>query len=136
VRGRFYSRPTFTTYGDGRVELVAPLHYRLSKARWSTRYREWIEEVTVPAGFVCDLASVPHWLASIAPSWNQTAGAGIIHDFAYRRGIFSRREADAVFYEALRAQPATGRFRAWCMWSAVRAFGWGAWTCNRIAEAP
>jgi hypothetical protein len=122
----FEARPRFEIIGYDRVELAAPLVYVSDR----------VGRVVIPEGFVCDLASVPHWMASLAPSWSQTAGAGIVHDYLYRTGKVSRRQADAVLYEALRAPPATGRFRAWAMWAAVRVFGWGAWTCNRIASCP
>ena len=39
---------------------------------------------TVPAGFRNDLASVPGWLRSLAPPWQQSARAGVLHDCGYR----------------------------------------------------
>jgi hypothetical protein len=85
--------------------------------------------VVVPPNFKTDLASVPQVLKSLAPSWEETARAGVLHDFAYRidsTPSFSRQSADETFYEALRAE-GVGAFRAWAMYAAVRMFGGGSY---------
>lgn len=130
----FSGRCQILVTGRDLVELLAPLTFHSTRNWWLPKFQHYTNEFTVPAGFVCDLASVPRWLAWLAPSWMQTSGAGVLHDYLYRTGLLSRREADWLFYEALRAEPATGVVRATAMWLAVRVFGWGAWTCNRLSE--
>jgi hypothetical protein len=89
--------------------------------------------IVIPAGFCCDMASVPR----IPLVW-EFAGAcaeraAVLHDYGYRHGTYrfegggvapvTRRQVDALFYEAMRA---TGvkPWRAFAMWAAVRLFGW------------
>jgi hypothetical protein len=52
--------------------------------------------------------------------------AAVLHDWVYwelvRSGVMRRRQADDLFYEALRACR-VDRVRAWVMWAAVRVFG-------------
>lgn len=78
----------------------------------------------IPEGFECDLASVPKWLAALAPPWQQSARSGVLHDAAYRTRGFgvSRKRADALLREAL-ILDGVDRFRAWAMYRAVRVFG-------------
>lgn len=83
--------------------------------------------ITVAAGFVTDFASVVRTpLASMLFVGHGNA-AGVLHDWLYvedSRGL-SRSQADAVFYRALRSL-GVARWRAWCMWAAVRMFA-GRW---------
>jgi hypothetical protein len=131
----FMARPKLALLDVGAVELLEPLTFRSSRHWWSPKSHRHESEFRIPKGFICDLASVPHALASLAPSWDQTAGSGLLHDWLYRTGQLSRPDADALFYEALRCPPAVGRVRAWAMWAAVRAGGWSAWSRHRIREA-
>jgi hypothetical protein len=130
--GTFVECPVIRTPGYHLVELREPLVYK-SDWSWATK-KGPVHTFVVPKGFVCDLASIPKFITWLVPSWDQTAGAGILHDWLYRTGLLSRLDADALFYEALRAEPSTGRFWAFWMWAAVRVFGWGPWTCNRLSE--
>jgi len=83
-------------------------------------------EYQVPKGFKCDLASVPKILAALAPDWRQSARAGVLHDWLYRTGFLTRRQADLVFYYALLADEVSS-FRAWAMYQAVRKFARKPW---------
>lgn len=103
--------------------LDAQLRYKAAAARI----------FAVPAGFICDLASVPKWLASLAPDWRQSGRAGVLHDWLYRTGKLARDAADAMFRVALRAD-GVGRFRAWAMYRAVRMFAGGPWRRYRDAD--
>lgn len=114
----FLDRLDFHLEGEV-VVLDRPLRYRSGDAR----------VFTVPAGFRNDLASVPAWLRSLAPSWQQTARAGVLHDCLYRWfevWSVSRADSDALFHEALRVDR-TDAFRAWLLWKAVALFGGAAW---------
>jgi len=101
--------------GTGRTwVLEAPLVY------WSDRFGE----IVVPAGFECDLNSIPRlgWVISPKTDYPQ---AGVIHDWLYRSKA-GRGVADAVYREALVACGCP-EWRAYGRWLALRAFGWGAY---------
>ncbi|WP_428150910.1 DUF1353 domain-containing protein [Brevundimonas sp.] len=102
------------------------------------------DRITVPAGFVSDLASIPRWCWIILPPDGPWAKAAIVHDFLYatsgsghwkkrhdgrtRLTPYGRREADDVFREAL-ANRGVDPLRRTILWAAVRlggANGWGA----------
>ena len=97
----------------------------------------------VPRGFVSDLASVPWWLRSLAPPWQQSARAGLLHDYAYRIGAhpagsirkITRSEADLLLWEGLRADD-VGRIRARAMWAAVRTCGASSWRRKKTSWRP
>ena len=117
---RFSDLPNVHWLDSGELQLDAPLVYTALSG----------VVFTVPEGFTTDLASVP----SIVPGVIrilfrgplQTAMAAILHDYLYETGIVSRREADSLFYEALRAT-GEGRVGAFLMWSGVRLGGWYVW---------
>lgn len=79
--------------------------------------------ITVPAGFVTDFASVPR----LPFTWLLAGGYGnraaVVHDWLYLHHTTSRRRADKVFLEALRAC-GVARWRAWGMYTALRLCGW------------
>lgn len=116
----FSGLPNVHWLESGELQLDAPLTYT---ANSGTIF-------TVPEGFTTDLASVP----SIVPGVIrvlfrgplQTAMAAILHDYLYETGLVSRKTADDLFYEALRAT-GEGRIGAFLMWSGVRAGGWFVW---------
>ena len=80
--------------------------------------------LVIPAGFVCDLNSIPRllWWASPPTDFPE---AGVVHDWAYR-GHLERGVADKVYAElldALGASPARSAGR----YMALRLFGWRAY---------
>lgn len=88
------------------------------------------ENITVPAGFVCDFASTPRWLWWLLPPWGKYGRAAIVHDFAYREQFCTKEAADALFREGMRAS-GVGRTRATVMYFAVVMFGGKAWRANQ-----
>ena len=59
--------------------------------------------VTVPAGFVTDLASIPRIARLAIPKNGRHRKAAVIHDYLCRLGLnFSRRLADRIFLEAMK----------------------------------
>ena len=87
--------------------------------------------ISVPAGFVTDMASVP----KLPLAWLMAGGtaneAAVIHDWLYSVHVvagqpITRSQADAVFREAVPASM-DAHAPAWLMWLAVRLGGWGAW---------
>jgi len=86
--------------------------------------------IVVPAGFLCDLASVPKALWWLFPPYGSYTYAAIVHDWLYRTGAVSRAVADATFLEAMELL-GTGGFTRRSMYVAVRIFGWIAFRDKR-----
>lgn len=86
-----------------------------------------IDGVTIPAGFLTDLASVPRWATPLIDrtSWPWVA-AGLVHDWRYVAHDTDRAAADAEMSDIARRHGAT-RTAALVAWIAVRLFGAGAW---------
>lgn len=103
---------------DGRpaFRLLAPLVFRSSVLE---------RQVTVPEGFVTDLASVPRWVVAYLIAGGKAVRAAVVHDYLYDTGQVEREQADAVFREAMDIEkdPEESWLR-WAMWAAVRAGGW------------
>lgn len=87
------------------------------------KYRSW-ESITIPAGFVTDLATIPRILWSILPPHDYYAKAAILHDYLYENAIGTKKEADLVFYEALGVLGMPKWQRKLFYWG-VRCFGKG-----------
>ena len=81
--------------------------------------------LTVPRGFVTDLASVPRVARSLVTGLDETRKPATLHDYLYRRRVGSRAWADAVFLEAMKSTQ-TGFIKRWACWLAVRIGGWAA----------
>ena len=58
--------------------------------------------VSVPRGFVTDLATTPRILWSIFPPWGNWNSAAILHDYLSVHQVCSRFLCDALFREAMR----------------------------------
>ena len=82
------------------------------------------EIITVPNGFVTDLASIPRALWSIFPPHGPWANAAVIHDYLYSTGYKDKRYADQVFLEAMKVLQVPKVTRTLMYW-AVRMFGKG-----------
>lgn len=90
--------------------------------------------VTVPAGVVTDLASVPRplWVVSGYAPFELRSGP-VLHDYLYQRrgevleGTFTRAEADRLLYRVMR-QDGISRARAWTVYAGVRVGGWRPWS--------
>ena len=86
--------------------------------------------VTVPAGTVTDLASIPQLIANLAPKTGRYDRAAVIHDWLYTTGLCAKEVADEVFHEAMLVC-GVSPWRAWLMWKAVAWFGGHAWAAHR-----
>lgn len=82
-------------------------------------------EITVPAGFRTDFASVPTWLHWLFPPAGQYAAVAVLHDWLYRKTTCSRFLADALFREGMEAAEVP-LWRRVTMYYAVRIFGGAA----------
>lgn len=79
--------------------------------------------ITVPKGFVTDLATIPRIFMPLLPVNDRHRAAAALHDFLYHDQPVSRRLADAIFRAAMRDLAVPG-WKRWVMWAGVRAFGW------------
>lgn len=94
--------------------------------------RKGFAKLVIEAGFESDLSSVPRWLSwFIAHDDLGFAEAGIIHDWLYRRGPYTRPQADLLFRELLR-EWGVDWFKAWAAYLALRAFGKRNYTTTRL----
>ena len=81
--------------------------------------------IIVPAGFVCDLNSIPRflWWASTPADFPE---AGVLHDWSYKNKHLPRSVADRVYAEILTTLGMdSGRVAGRYM--ALRLFGWMAY---------
>lgn len=97
--------------GSSNYKLLSPIYFR------GLNY-----EIDISEDFVCDLASIPMILWSIIGCPIDFAFAGIIHDALYRSRLLSQKEADYIFFLALRSQ-GVEKAKARAMYLAVRAAG-------------
>lgn len=122
-------RPPVVTYvGPGNV-------WRLEE---DYPYRDGTSIVTVPMGFLFDLASIPRIFWSLIAPFELSITAPLLHDFLYHyRGDpppgsitpprrYSRADADRLFREVMEAEGVPG-WRRTLAFLAVRAFGWLGW---------
>jgi len=112
---------------QGRLEyrLLQPLRVRAMLVRGSPVSGV---RITVPAGFVTDLASVPRPFWRFFPPAGDYAAAAVVHDWFYRTagsGV-SRFLADAIFRD-LMAASGVPCWKRWAMWAAVRIRSWRYW---------
>ena len=109
---------------DGGWELVEDFTYHSEMLN---------KDITVPAGYFTDLASVPRlmrWLVPVANAKNRRAA--VVHDYLCTHGVeleivHNQKQADLVFREALGAS-GLGRIKSGTMYYPVRTFqrikGW------------
>jgi len=113
----FGSRLVVTDDGPQNWRLTEPLVYHWAPKGFDTT------TFCVPADFDTDFASSPRLLWWLVPPTGVYTRAAVLHDWLYRTGHTSRRDADRVFL-AVMLELKTRRLRALAMWGAVRAFGW------------
>ena len=101
-------------------ELHVPLEYHVGHADSS-------EVITVPEGFITDFASVPRAFWWLLPPAGKYAGAALVHDYLYRTHLYSRKDADDIFLEAMEVLQVP-RWKREIMYYAVRMFGWKAYS--------
>ncbi len=80
--------------------------------------------ISVPVGFVTDLASVPRGLWWWLPPHGKWALASVVHDFMYENAISTKKDADYTFFKLLRIY-GVPKTKARLMYWAVRLFGRG-----------
>lgn len=109
------------TRRDGRPEYLLTEEFSFEIGGWGT-----CTFITVPAGFVTDLASIPWGFRRILPPNGPYAKAAIIHDFMYENAPtvgWTRHYCDIVFLAGMRTL-GVNLFVRRVMYLAVRLFGW------------
>ena len=114
---------SFTTPADLRMlddyrwQLLAPFEYHVGSYPSGT-------VISVPAGTVTDLATIPRLLWALFPPHGRYAKAAIVHDYLYANAIGSKAYADRIFLEAMEVL-GVSRFTRMVMYGCVRLFGRG-----------
>lgn len=98
--------------GRGLVMLLAPFAYHVGSYPSD-------DVIVVPGGFETDFASVPFWARWLFAPFDRGAKGAVVHDWLLFEGKRPRREADAIFREALGVLE-VAPWRRWIMWAAVR----------------
>lgn len=89
------------------------------------------EIIKVPQGFVTNFASVPRIFWPLISPIDEHGKAAVIHDYCYSTGIYSKRRSDDIFLEAMEVLEVR-KWKRFCIYWAVRLFGWFAWYRSRI----
>ncbi len=119
-----FPNPLITEHLEGRrFELKEPFLYIVNFKP--------CEVVSVPAGFITDLASIPKFFWALVGSPNGRYGkAAVIHDYLYFKQIYSRQKSDRIFYEAMQSLQVPF-WRRWSMYHSVRTFAWIPWNRHK-----
>lgn len=109
--------------------LTEPLHVKITGDEGST-----LLDVTVPAGFRYDMASVPRWAWPFIPRTDpKIVLAATVHDYLYALRIGTRLEADAHFSTLMAFRRMPTRKRCVC-YLCVRVFGQPSWDADDTVE--
>lgn len=127
------AHPALSSDGRQLWALSKPLTYRTHAG----------DTITVPAGMVTDLASIPRPLRAILAPDGPYAQAALVHDFLYatggtcvwklrlpscsRKTPYSRAEADDILDQAM-ADLGVATWQRWAVWSGVRVGGASGWS--------
>ncbi len=114
---------------NGRRVLMRDLEVHVNE------HRGW-KPITVTKGFDTDYSSIPT-LLSWGVRWSRVDIAGVVHDWLYRYGQISRKDADEVWWlVARRGESCANRLQAWLCWLALRGFGVSTWNkyCDRYRK--
>ena len=82
--------------------------------------------LTIPAGFVTDLASIPRALRAVLDVNGPSRDPAILHDWLYCSQRTSRAFADHMLFQALVSYGET-QLTAGVYWLGVRIGGWVPW---------
>ena len=99
-------------------DMQDPRRRRLEKSY--SRTTSVLGEITVPAGFAWDGASIPRILHGILPTWGAHVGAALIHDYLYNTKPCTREQADRAFLELLIEDGVPAGTRATVLYRAVQ----------------
>lgn len=127
LQAEFFGDPGISPRGAGNdYAMLAPWTFRGVSAEGE------LVTLTVPAGFITDLASVPRLPLAYWAFGNRARRAAILHDWLYSEG-WPRDWADSMFYAAALAE-GVPKAAAYAMWLAVRVGG-GAYYAKRTGPS-
>ncbi|ECP7106303.1 DUF1353 domain-containing protein [Salmonella enterica] len=89
--------------------------------------------ISVPAGFVTDLATIPRIFWSVMPPDGKYAKAAIIHDYLYDNALRTKKKADLIFLDGM-AVLGVPKWKRIVMYLAVRIFGRGNYSKDQQAR--
>jgi hypothetical protein len=113
--------PVVQPFNDGADwVLIKPFTYTIGQTSY---------QVTVPAGFVTDFASIPAPLRGLLSPTGQEGRAAIVHDYLYWEQQCAREQADWILRLGMIESHVKLVTRQAVYW-AVRAAGGSAWTAN------
>lgn len=109
------------SFQQPKLEQITSLNYKVLEPY---TVQTSLMAVTVPSGFVTDLASVPRALWSIFPPFGLYTGASVVHDYIYRTSTIecTKNVADMIFKELMQ-QASVPNVTVESMFLAVQAFG-------------
>lgn len=82
--------------------------------------------VTVPAGFITDMASIPALFRGVLPVWNRYGPSAVVHDHGYWSQDHSREDVDRMLLEGMTLL-GVPQAQVVAIFNAVRVFGESAW---------
>ena len=88
------------------------------------------ERISVPKGFITDLASIPKIFRNVLNVNGKSRKPAVLHDYLYCSKIFERSVADYIFYKALVSE-VMNAIIARTYWAGVRAGGWMYYNKNK-----
>jgi hypothetical protein len=92
------------------------------------------EIITVPRGFVTDLASIPRFFWSAFPKTGPYMSAAILHDYLYWDQRCTRTQADEIFEIEMKSFGVASTSRA-MIFAAVSELGGSSWVRTRLQRA-
>lgn len=93
-------------------------------------YQYNAQTITVPAGFITDLASIPQPMWVVLPPIGSYDKAAVVHDYLYRYNGVSRLEADQVLLQGMKDLGVPG-WKVWTIYAGVRVGGGVRWSYYR-----
>ena len=124
MKAEFKKAPVVTPFYDNYWLLLEDLTFEAVRESDDRAFK-----ITVPAGFVTDLASIPVPLNAIYDKSGRYSSAGILHDYLYWTQFCDREKSDRLIKESLKATGASYITRNTIKYG-VFWFGWGAWNSN------
>jgi hypothetical protein len=89
--------------------------------------------VIIPAGFCTDFLSIPWLIQNLLHPVGEYDEGAVLHDFLYRTGGVSRKQADDALLEAMGCAYRP-RWQRYAIWAGLRVGGWVVWNDYRRKE--
>ena len=125
MEAEFKKAPVVTPFYDNYWLLLEDLTFETVR-KGDNKYFK----ITVPAGFVTNLASIPVPLNVIYDKSGRYSSAGILHDYLYWTQFCDRKKSDRLIKEGLKATGSSYITRNTIKYG-VLWFGWAAWDSNK-----